>query len=435
VRFGSFCLLLPLLFGSVALHGIDAVPLRASSGRPFAPGARVAFLGDSITHHGEYLRYLNLFYATRLPGSGIRLFNCGINGDATGAVQMRLDEDVCALKPTDVSVMLGMNDANSENMADFYEPNLRKDVALIRKGCPDVRFHWMLPTIYDATAAAGTTNNQPWRAARVNDIAVPAMRRLAKETGGAVLDVNGDMRMWTIRLQAEDPKASIVSGDRCHPDRRGGFFIAWSYLRNQHVEPCLDRIERDAAGADSLTFELTQKALPYPIDPAVREMAARLPLDLICREELKVANLAKGRYALAIDGKTVGMYASEDFARGIDLSRNTATPQYRQSLEVMKLVDARNDAEVRYRNLVWVWRMLKLRKIDVTDVNAVQAHYEVQPEAKRKVGWLKYVPEWVEQWPHRAEILADLERQVVEIERVAKPVARVWTVTRNVSSK
>ena len=401
--------------------------LSASVGAaPFAPGARVAFVGDSITHHGQYLRYLNLFYATRFPGSGIRLFNCGINGDATGAVQMRLGEDVCALKPTDVSFMLGMNDANSERMAESYEPNFRKVVEIVRTGCPDVRFHWMLPTIYDATSTAGTTNNAVWRAERVNDIAVPAMRRLAKETDGRILDVNGDMRAWTARLQAEDPKASLVSGDRCHPDRRGGFFIAWSYLRNQCVEPCLDRIVRDAEGKDSLAFTLTEKALPYPIDPAAGDLAAKLPLDQICREEFKVVNLVPGRYTLILDGQPVGTYSSEALARGVDLARNSATPQYRQALEVLKLVDARNEAEVHYRNLVWVWRMLKIRKVDFADAKAVRDYYESQPEKARKTGWLKFVPEWLEQWPRRADILADLERRMREIERVARPIARRW---------
>ena len=41
-----------------------------SSVAPFAPGERVTFLGDSITHGGLYHVYLQLFWDLRFPGSG-----------------------------------------------------------------------------------------------------------------------------------------------------------------------------------------------------------------------------------------------------------------------------------------------------------------------------------------------------------------------------
>lgn len=76
----------------------------------FKNGDVICFLGDSITHGGQYHEFLQLFYATRYPELKLSFHNCGISGDnATGMIE-RFEEDVMKHKPTHVFLMTGMND-------------------------------------------------------------------------------------------------------------------------------------------------------------------------------------------------------------------------------------------------------------------------------------------------------------------------------------
>ena len=76
----------------------------------FADGERVAFFGDSITHGGSYHGYLQLYWNTRYPGSGVRILNCGRGGGTAASGLSRFDTDLLGLKPDRVFVMFGMND-------------------------------------------------------------------------------------------------------------------------------------------------------------------------------------------------------------------------------------------------------------------------------------------------------------------------------------
>ena len=50
--------------------------------------------------------------------------------------------------------------------------------------------------------------------------------------------------------------------------------------------------------------------------------------------------MAKGDYELLIDGKNVGTYSADALAAGVNLADNKNTPQYAQSAEVFKAVEA-----------------------------------------------------------------------------------------------
>ena len=83
----------------------------------FSPGERVVFLGDSITHGGKYVGYLQLFAALRHPGWNVRCINAGISGDTAGGGLGRVAWDVKAMKPDRVFAMFGMNDVGRDNYA------------------------------------------------------------------------------------------------------------------------------------------------------------------------------------------------------------------------------------------------------------------------------------------------------------------------------
>lgn len=111
-------------YGGLRYYAADNAALLAA--RP-APGPRVLFFGDSITHNWGNRHYSDLFQ--RKPN----YINRGIGGQTTAQMLLRFRDDVLALHP-DVMVFLGgTNDLASYKVPDtlaFIEDNIRSIVEL-----------------------------------------------------------------------------------------------------------------------------------------------------------------------------------------------------------------------------------------------------------------------------------------------------------------
>ena len=75
----------------------------------FAKDARVAMIGDSITHSGLAVAYLQEYYMTHFPERRVKIYNLGIGGDTSPHSLARLDE-MLSVNPTEAVVMFGVND-------------------------------------------------------------------------------------------------------------------------------------------------------------------------------------------------------------------------------------------------------------------------------------------------------------------------------------
>ena len=76
----------------------------------FKKGDRVCFVGNSITHNGEFHHHIMQYYVTRFPKQPVHFFNAGVKGDVTGGILQRMDGDILKHKPTHAVIMIGMND-------------------------------------------------------------------------------------------------------------------------------------------------------------------------------------------------------------------------------------------------------------------------------------------------------------------------------------
>src|SRR2546427_9859948 len=78
-------------------------------------GDRVVFYGDSITDQRLYTTFVESYVLSRFPERKIEFVHSGWGGDRVtggggGPVELRLQRDVIAHRPTVVTIMLGMND-------------------------------------------------------------------------------------------------------------------------------------------------------------------------------------------------------------------------------------------------------------------------------------------------------------------------------------
>ena len=76
----------------------------------FSDNARVAFIGDSITHTSPITSYIQEYYREHLPKKRVKIFNLGTGGDTAEGTLERFEADVMRARPTEAVIMLGTND-------------------------------------------------------------------------------------------------------------------------------------------------------------------------------------------------------------------------------------------------------------------------------------------------------------------------------------
>ena len=353
---------------ALSLLAALALPAASSAAPPEAPapfalrdGDRVVFYGDSITQDGGYARFVEEYVRTRFPTWDVRFYNAGVGGDTVrgggaGALDVRLERDVLALRPTVVTIMLGMNDGgykpfDPQTLAAFGE-GYRAIVAKLRQARPDLRLTFIRSSPFDDVA------RPPQFAPGYDD----ALRRLGcyVTTLGAkektrVVDFRDPLNAGIAAVLKEDPDlARQVVPDRVHPGPAGHTVMGATLLRAWNAPSLVSRVAIDAAGptvtaavrsavsglaatGGGLSWTELDEALPLPLsfEDGTIHLAQRAGADLegLDQQILVVTALAAGRYDLKIDGQSVGTFTEAELAKGVNLARH-GTPMRWQAYAV-----------------------------------------------------------------------------------------------------
>jgi lysophospholipase L1-like esterase len=140
----QFCLHMLLMASTVAVAA-ETKPL-------FRPNDVVLFQGDSITDgnrgrgadpnhilgHG-YAFIIAAKYAAQFPAQHLTFFNRGISGNKVSDLAKRWTPDALQLKPTVLSILIGINDTAGNVTLDEYEATYDKLIADTIKELPNVR--------------------------------------------------------------------------------------------------------------------------------------------------------------------------------------------------------------------------------------------------------------------------------------------------------
>ena len=410
-----------LLLGLISL----STPLKASV-PPFQHGDRVVFIGDSITHGGRYHADIYLYHATRFPDRPFVAHNCGISGDTAPGTNIRFESDIAVHRPTVATIMLGMNDA----YAWAFDPSLALQEKISAQASSydhytqamdqmartlaemDCRMVLIKPSIYDQTAVLDQKNlfgknDQLGRFAEYIDA-------LAIKYDASVVDFYTPMSVINHVIQASDPSATVVGGDRVHPGIPGHLVMAYHFLKSQNMSPYVSAIQLDAseggeilqlrnceihgdlkATADQVSFSATEKALPFPLSPTQLKALDWVPFQHeLNRQVLAVDNLPTGKYALSIDAIKVGEYSSVALKNGINLSANPATPQYQQALQIKALQNKQLQATSKLRSIALVRHsMVKKIKPAVSEKDHAALTIALATHLNKSKGepWYKYL--------------------------------------------
>lgn len=438
---------------------------------PFKDGERVVFWGDSITHGGLYTKMLADFYLTRYPDRVVRFYNAGVAGDNAGAAMMRFEDDVQRWRPTVVTVMFGMNDSwrdmydpvkmvdpkykaavsiREKTCFDTYAGNMTKLVQRVRKDAPQARLMVLTPTPYDETAVQ--KGAKPTPALKGTVAALKRFsdfgRKTAEETGSELVDWNSSYQELVRTEQRRNPEFSFVRVDRVHPAAPGHLFMTYEFLKAQGATNPVSDVAVSAADGrilksvnaevcdfakttDGCAFTVLERALPWPIQ---KDAESALPLARILedlnRETIAVKGLEKGaRYALFIDGESVGEWTAGELGFGVNLASNAKTPQFQQAAEVEQRNAERCAVERNELRMFAASRWyLRLRKVNPDDFKAVQVHYD---GLVNKNGYFeRQLPKYIQDYGKKAELEKDQDARWTELLSLRTPKAHRYEVKR-----
>lgn len=194
----------------------------------------VLFQGDSVTDCGRarenlydlgvgYPMIISSLLMHKLAGMNIKFINKGISGNRSIDLVNRWQEDCVDLKPTVVSILIGINDTwrrfdnNDETTAEQFEANYRKILDETKKlGARIIMIEPFVNPYPD--------DRKAWR--EDLDKKIHVVRKLAKEYGAILVPTDGIMNAGF----AVTPD-NYYSADGVHPSYAGHGLVAEAWCK------------------------------------------------------------------------------------------------------------------------------------------------------------------------------------------------------------
>lgn len=203
-------------------------------GNIIGPGSVVLFQGDSITDAGRnkavpthlgsgYAMLAAAWYGARYPEHQVTFINRGISGNRVKDLQARWDEDCIELKPTVVSIYIGINDTwrrydrNDPTSVESYEAGYRDLLNRTKDGL-DARIVMIEPFVLPVPE-----DRKAWR--EDLDPKIHVVRELAREFGALLVPLDGLFAQASARAES-----GYWAPDGVHPSPAGHALIAKAWL-------------------------------------------------------------------------------------------------------------------------------------------------------------------------------------------------------------
>ncbi len=235
---------------------------------------RVVFLGDSITHSGQYVEFIEAYLRLKSPSMRTEFLNLGLPSETVSGLSEpghaggqfprpglleRLDRVLAKAKPDLIVACYGMNDGIYHPFGEERFRKYREGMETLREKAKaaGARVLHVTPPVFDPvpikskTLPAGLSEyRQPYEGydevlTRYSDWLLSR-----KADGWDVVDAHGPMRRFLDQQRLHDP-AYKLAGDGVHINATGHWIIARQILRHWGVpdfDLADDSAERPLAG-------------------------------------------------------------------------------------------------------------------------------------------------------------------------------------------
>ncbi|WOC32855.1 MULTISPECIES: SGNH/GDSL hydrolase family protein [Caproicibacterium] len=203
-------------------------------------GSRLVMIGDSVTDCGRnyqaapaawdsygdgYVRLVNAVLTGLAPEQKIMVVNKGVNGDTIRHLKARWKQDVTALHPDYLSVMIGINDVWRQFDGELQQLETVSPAEYEQTYCelleqtkPQVKNIFIFSPFF-----MELNRSDPMRR-RVDEYAAIA-RRIAEKFGLPYIDVQKRIDRYLQSLSY-----FYISADRVHPNLQGHMILAKAFL-------------------------------------------------------------------------------------------------------------------------------------------------------------------------------------------------------------
>ncbi len=215
-------------------------------------GDRVVFYGDSITDQRLYTTLVENYVVTRFPRLNVSFVHSGWGGDRVGGggggpIDVRLQRDVIAYKPTVMTVMLGMNDGGykgfDQGTFDTYTSGYTHIIDAAQAALPGIRLTLIQPSPYDdVTRAAGFPGGYNATLLRYGQW----VQETAAKGHETFADLNTPVTAMLQKANALDPaQAQKIIPDRVHPGPAGHMIMAEALLKAWNAPALVTSVKID----------------------------------------------------------------------------------------------------------------------------------------------------------------------------------------------
>jgi len=221
-----------LIVTSSVANGVEAVSA-------FTPGARILFIGDSITDMNRgrtadpnhilghsYVFIIAARQGATFPDARLDFINRGVSGNTVLDLEKRWQKDMLDLKPDLLSVLIGVNDNTKNVPLDRYEAVYDKLLADARAANPHVKL--VLGEPFGLPVGPKKTDWESWNAGLVKRRAIVA--QLAVKYGAALVKLQHVFDEATQRAPAD-----YWIWDGVHPTYRGQQLMADEWERTVRI--------------------------------------------------------------------------------------------------------------------------------------------------------------------------------------------------------
>jgi len=456
--FASFC-----IFGFIFFN-LQELNAQQKTSKTFKSGDTVCFLGDSITHGGQFHEFLQLFYATRHPNIALTFFNCGISGDNAEGMSYRFKDDVLMHNPSHVFFMTGMNDVirtlyfegqasdeviiKRKNALAVYKQNT--DILASIFGASQITPIYLTPPIYDQYSKIEKENNFG-----CNDALIECsnhIKSIANQYDATVVDLNTPMKKIMDRELKNDSLFTIIGQDRVHPKTTGHFIMFHEILstletpsvvaqilinlnQNNRIKTTNCSVNELQVSKENILFNCQENSLPFPFTKAFDTALRLVPFQKKFNQEiLQVIGLDKGSYDLFIQDKLINTFSAKQLNEGVNLSNEFNTPQYIQAKEIMNLCQEYRKTGYQLRAVPFI-AFKYLRDYNGPDTLKNKKIF-LDNQLKKIEGqpFYNYIKKSVHKYYQTLPILDSLKTRLNQIEHTIykknKPRAMNWSIVR-----
>ena len=424
----------------------ESLPHGSGAIAPFQDGERILFLGDSITHNGDFIRWTQYLHHLRYPGTPLFL-NAGVAGGSAGGGLTRLPWDVLSRKPERVFIMFGMNDLSiglykdggNEMTPERLEPleNYRKNLEKLcdifqEENCKTVL---VTPTPYDQYDEGNPST--------YNEAALSAgakiVREIAEKRGLELVDFHAPLT----ELMKKRPVPTPMRGDHIHPNVLGQLLMAYYFWKEIKMDAVSGVCTVNAASGKAETPEFVQisefqknsKGISFRYSPGklpfITDTKQHKGIDSLVpftkefnMELLQIKDLPSGKYTLLAGSRKIGSFDAETLAKGINLALMN-TPAFYQAQKGFQILKTIRLCQSKLRNIAQIDCIVESRNGDIASddscIKTIDEWYNWRFKAGPVDHYSKYYKVVISTYKRnkraKNEIKAQLEKATAKLRR------------------